>query len=292
MLIVKNTFAHIRSIQIKATRNVDDLFGGMYRSVFKGRGLEFEDVREYESGDEIRSIDWNVTARMQNAYVKNYREERELSVMLLVDISASSRFGHASYLKSELIAEIAALLAFSAIKNQDKVGLLLFSDQIELYLRPKKGSRHVLRIIRELLYRQPKSKGTDLKKALAFFGNVQRKQTISFIISDFLDENYQHELNLIAKKHELIAINVFDLYEKQLPGLGLVQLHDLESNTQKLIDTSDEHVQKKYQELYQERHRNLQKSFGRAGADFLSVPTDASYPALLKNFFKKRGRKS
>ncbi len=229
MLISKDSFEHIRAIQIRATRNVNDLFGGIYRSVFKGRGLEFEDVREYEPGDEIRSIDWNVTARMQNAYVKNYREERELSVMLVVDVSASSHFGHASYLKSELITEIAALLAFSAIKNQDKVGLLLFSDQIELYLRPKKGSRHVLRIIRELLYFQPKQRGTDLQKALAFLGKVQRHQTVCFIISDFISGDFSHELQLTAKRHETIAIYVYDDYEIQFPNIGLIALQDLES---------------------------------------------------------------
>ena len=175
MIAPSESYRHIRRLQIKALRNVDDLFAGIYRSAFKGKGLEFEDVREYEPGDDIRTIDWNVTARSQRPYVKNFREERELTVMLVVDISASSRYSHTSRFKSEMIAELAALLAFSAIKNQDKVGLLLFSSQIELYLKPKKGVRHVLRVIRELLYFKPQHEGTDLPKALAFLGRVQRK---------------------------------------------------------------------------------------------------------------------
>lgn len=282
---------HIRSIQIKAARDVNDLFGGIYRSVFKGRGLEFEDVREYEPGDEIRSIDWNVTARMQNVYVKNYREERELSVMLVIDISASSLFGHASYLKSELIAEIAALLAFSAIKNQDKVGLLLFSDQVELYLPPKKGSRHVLRIIRELLYFQPQKRGTDLQKALAFLGKVQKHQTICFLISDFISKDFAHELKLIAKKHELIAIYIYDDYERLFPDLGMVTLRDLESNVKKLVDSSDPATKKAYQEISKQEFENVKKMIGKSGADFVPIRTSESYLNAIRIFFKKRGRK-
>lgn len=291
MLISKEAFKQIRSIQIKATRNVNDLFGGIYRSVFKGKGLEFEDVREYEPGDEIRSIDWNVTGRMQNTFVKNYREERELSVMLVVDISASSRFGHASHLKSELISEIAALLAFSAIKNQDKVGLILFTDQIELFLRPKKGSRHVLRIIRELLYFQPKHLGTNLQKALVFLGQVQRHHTICFLISDFISNNFGHELTLTAKKHETIAIHVYDDYEKQLPSIGLLSLHDLESNEQKLVDSSENGMQEAFQKASRERFKELRKTIFSSGADYICIQTNESYTKALQKFFKKRGCK-
>lgn len=287
----KEAFQSIRSIQIRATRNVNDLFAGIYRSVFKGRGLEFEDVREYQPGDEIRSIDWNVTARMQNAYVKNFKEERELTVMLVVDVSASSQFGHASRLKSQLIAEIGALLAFSAIKNQDKVGLLLFSDQIELYLRPKKGTRHVLRVIRELLYFQPQHLGTDLQKALAFLGRVQRHQTICFLISDFLTENFSHELRLTAKRHETIAIRVYDQYENQFPKLGLAALRDLESNSSAYVDSSDPLTRTKFQEKAELNHTQLQQLIHRAGADLISIRTDESYEKTLQHFFIKRGRK-
>lgn len=291
MLNSKEAFTHIRSIQIKATRNVNDLFGGIYRSVFKGRGLEFEDVREYEAGDEIRSIDWNVTARMQKAFVKNYREERELSVMLVVDISASSHFGHATHLKSELITEIAALLAFSAIKNHDKVGLLLFSDQIELYLQPKKGSRHVLRIIRELLYFQPKSRGTNLQQALAFLGRVQRHPTICFIISDFMTDAFEQELKLTAKRHETIAVHVYDQYEKTLPSLGLMRLHDLETDKLQQIDFSDSQTKQSYQEECEKQLKKLKRMFYQSGTDFISIQTNDSYTKVLQHFFKKRGRK-
>lgn len=291
MPIPKEAFQSIRSIQIRATRNVNDLFAGIYRSVFKGRGLEFEDVREYQPGDEIRSIDWNVTARMQNAYVKNFKEERELTVMLVVDVSASSQFGHASRLKSQLIAEIGALLAFSAIKNQDKVGLLLFSDQIELYLRPKKGTRHVLRVIRELLYFQPQHLGTDLQKALAFLGRVQRHQTICFLISDFLTENFSHELRLTAKRHETIAIRIYDQYESQFPKLGLAALRDLESNTSAYVDSSDPLTIAQFQEQAELNRSQLKQLIHRAGADLISIRTDESYEKTLQHFFKKRGRK-
>lgn len=291
MPITNEAIQHIRSIQINATRNVNDLFAGIYRSAFKGRGLEFEDVREYQPGDEIRSIDWNVTARMDNAYVKNFREERELTVMLVVDVSASSRFGHASFLKSELIAEIGALLAFSAIKNQDKVGLLLFSDQIELYLKPKKGTRHVLRVIRELLFFKPAHSGTNLQKALAFLGQVQRHQTICFLLSDFLAEDFNHELLLTAKRHETIAVHVYDSYEKQFPDIGLTLLRDLESQAEKLIDTSDASMQKLFREKSEQHRQKIHHLINKSGAELVSIGTGESYTKVLHKFFTKRSRK-
>jgi uncharacterized protein (DUF58 family) len=289
---LKDVYKNIRRIQIKTTRNVNDLFAGMYHSAFKGKGLEFEDVREYQPGDDIRSIDWNVTARLQAPFVKNFREERELTVMLVVDISASSLFSHTGRLKSELIAEIGALLAFSAIKNLDKVGLLLYSDEVELYLRPKKGTRHVLRVIRELLLFKPQHKGTNLLKALTFLGNTQRRKAICFIISDFLTaQRFDHEAALIAKRHELIAIQVYDAYEKQFPNLGLVQLRDLESNQLQLVDSSDPVTQTSYQQKAEERQKDLKKLMNRIGAGFISVASDESYTKALHHFFKHRGRR-
>lgn len=287
----QESIEHIRAIQIKATRRVNDLFGGMYRSVFKGRGLEFEDVREYQAGDEIRSIDWNVTARMQNPYVKNYREERELTVMLVVDISASSKYGHASRSKSELIAEIGALLAFSAIKNQDKVGLLLFSEKIELFLKPKKGLKHILRIIRELLFFKPQHLGTNLQHALAFLRKVQRHQSICFLISDFIANDFEHELQLTAQRHETIAIQIYDEYEKQLPKLGLVRLRDLETQKYLFVDTTHPTFQSNFQESSKQNNKQLRKVMSKAGVDFISINTQEAYLKTLYHFFRKRGCK-
>ncbi|WP_228840632.1 DUF58 domain-containing protein [Candidatus Protochlamydia phocaeensis] len=290
-LSTKDALSHIRRLQIKVSRNVNDLFAGIYRSAFKGKGLEFEDVREYQPGDDVRSIDWNVTARSQTPYIKNFREERELTVILMVDISASARFSHTPHLKSEWIAEIGALLAFSAIKNQDKIGLLLFSDEIELYLRPRKGVKHVLRVIRELLYFQPQHKGTNLKKALAFLGRVQKRQAICFLISDFLCADYSHEINLIAKRHELIAIQVYDSYETNFPNLGLLTLRDLESQQFCLVDTSDANVQKHFQEKADQRQLALKHTMEKAKADLITLHSDESYTLALQQFFKYRGRK-
>lgn len=291
MIAPKEAYQHIRRLQIKALHNVDDLFAGIYRSAFKGKGLEFEDVREYEPGDDIRSIDWNVTARSQRPYVKNFREERELTVMLVVDVSASSRYSHTSRFKSEMIAELAALLAFSAIKNQDKVGLLLFSNQIELYLKPKKGVRNVLRVIRELLYFKPAHDGTDLPKAMAFLGRVQRKRAICFLISDFLVEHYSREVAVISKRHELIAFHVFDAFERLFEPKGLFALRDLESHLQAMIDTADPMVQAHFQKKTEEHSLTVKKIFEKSGADYFSMHTGESSAKVLHRFFRLRGRK-
>ncbi len=248
-------------------------------------------MREYQPGDDVRRIDWNVTARSQYPHVKNFREERELTVMLVVDISASSRFSHIERLKSELIAELAALLAFSAIKNQDKVGLLLFSEEIELYLKPKKGVRHVLRVIRELLYFQPQHKGTNLQKALAFLGRVQRRQVICFLISDFLTEDFSWQAALIAKRHELIGIHVYDSYETLFIPQGLFTLRDLETEEQVMVDTADPAVQQHYQDKTRAHQANLKKLFESIHADFISMNTAESTSDVLQRFFRLRGRK-
>lgn len=285
-------FQHIRHLQIRALRNVDDVFAGFYRSAFKGRGIEFEDVREYQAGDDIRSIDWNVTARSQRPYVKNFREERELTVMLVVDVSASARYSHTQHLKSELIAELAALLAFSAIKNQDKVGLLLFSSEVELYLKPKKGVRHVLRTIRELLYFKPRHKGTNIKKALAFLGQVQRKHAICFLISDFLTGDFKWEATLIAKRHELISFYVYDAYEHVFAPTGLFTLRDLETSTEHIVDTSHASVRQHFETHVQKQQKALIQLFQRMGVDLISLNTSESSSDVLYRFFKLRRRRA
>lgn len=291
MIAPAEAFKNIRRLQIKALRNVEDVFAGIYRSSFKGKGLEFEDVREYQPGDDIRSIDWNVTARSQHPFVKNFREERELTVMLVVDISASSHFSHIERFKSEMIAELAALLAFSAIKNQDNVGLLLFTNEIELYLKPKKGVRHVLRVIRELLYFTPQHQGTDLPKALAFLGKVQRRRVICFLISDFLTGDFRGQAAIIAKRHELIAFHVYDTYEKLFAPQGLFNLRDLETHEQATIDTADPAVQKRFQQLAQEQGAAIKHLFESIGADYISMHTGEASSAVLHRFFRLRGRK-
>lgn len=292
------TFSHsealrrIRQIHIKTKQVVENLFAGLYHSVFKGRGLEFEDVREYQPGDEIRYIDWNVTARMQHPYIKNFHEERELTVILLVDISSSSHFASTHRLKSETMAELGAILALAAIKNQDKVGLILFSDEIELYLSPKKGTRHVLRVIRELLFFQPKHKGTDLSKALAFLGKVLRKRAVCFFISDFLTkEDFSHDANLIAQRHDLIFIQIKDPYELSFPKLGLITLKDLESGTIQLIDSSEADVQSHFKEQAHLRQAALKQLTERIGAGLISIQNQESYIEALRRFFKRREKK-
>jgi uncharacterized protein (DUF58 family) len=291
MISPNEAYQHIRRLQIKALRNVEDLFAGIYRSAFKGKGLEFEDVREYSPGDDIRSIDWNVTARSQKPYVKNYREERELTVMLIVDISASSRYSHTSRFKSDLIAELAALLAFSAIKNQDNVGLLLFSNQVELYLKPKKGVRHVLRVIRELLYFTPKHEGTDLSKALSFLGRVQKKHTISFLISDFLATNFDRQVAVTSKRRELIAFHIYDKFERVFAPQGLFHLHDLESHLHAIIDTSDSKVRRQFESKAKTQSEEVKKLIEKAGAGYYPIHTGENSADALHRFFRLRGKK-
>lgn len=290
-MIPQEIFSHIRRLQILTTRRVNTLFAGAYRSAFKGRGLEFEEVREYQQGDDVRTIDWNVTARAQHPYVKNFREERELTIVLLVDVSASSHFGSSTRMKSEVIAEIGAILAFSAIKNNDKVGLILFSDRVELYLSPKKSLRHVLRVIRELLYFQPTHKGTDLKAGLDFLGRVQRKHCVCFLISDFLSVDFGHEAALMAKRHELVAIHVDDLHERVFPKVGLIELKDLESGEKRWVDTNSEQVQKEFQQKVQRRLQTLNQMMKSIGVSLIQIDCRQPYTDKLRNFFKYRKRR-
>jgi len=282
----------IRRIQIVTTQLANDVLAGAYRSAFKGKGMEFEEVREYQPGDEVRSIDWNVTARMNHPYIKTFREERDLTVLLVIDVSASSYFGSHYERKSTLMAEIGGVLAFSAIKNNDKIGLLLFSDVVEKYIPPRKGIRHVLRVIRELLIFQPKHKGSNLGDALAFLGKVQNKRSICFLISDFLCPDYRQEAALIASKHDLIAIRICDPYENTFPELGLLHAADLETNESGIIDTSSSELQHRYTKEADEEKRAFESLMKKMGADYMEISTDKSYINVLKKFFKIREKKT
>lgn len=286
-----NLFKKIRRIQFQTTHFANDILAGAYLSAFKGKGMEFEEVREYQSGDDIRNIDWNVTARMRNPYVKNFREERELTVTLIVDISASTRFGTTHQLKSDLIAEIAAVIAFSAIKNNDKVSLILFSESVEKYLPPKKGTRHVLRVIRELLATEPKSRGTNINAALAFLGKVQRRSSVCFLISDFICPDFSHSASIIAKKHDMIALAIIDPREAIFPNMSLVNVADLETGQMTIIDSSTSSLNKMMQASLEERLRKQKQLMQRLGAGFVKIDTNTPYLPLLKKFFKIREKR-
>ena len=290
-LISKEVIKNIRRIQIRTGKTVNDVLAGAYHSVFKGRGMIFEDVREYQPGDDVRSIDWNVTARMNYPYVKNFREERELTVFLLIDVSSSSLFGVTGKQKNELIAEIGAVLAFSAITNNDKVGLVLFSDIIEKYLPPKKGLRHVLRVIRELLVFQPKHLKTDINSVLNFLGKVQKRSGVCFIISDFITLASPKELAFIAKRHDLTSIVITDPRERYIPNVGLIKLKDLETGENIFVDTSIPQVRDELRNNTQNRidyHKNLMK---KIGAGFIHVQTEVPYVRSIEEYFAFRGRK-
>lgn len=284
-------FKKISRIQFQTTRLANDVLAGAYRSAFKGRGMEFEEVREYQPGDEVRTIDWNVTARMQRPFVKSFREEREITMTLLVDISSSTRFGSGQQLKSELIAEIAALLAFSAIKNNDKVSLILFSDRVEKYFPPNKGTRHVLRVIRELLAYKPEGHGTDIAAALSFLGKIQQHSSICFLISDFICPDYSHEAAIIAKRHDLVAISIEDAAEKQFPSMNLVSFVDLESGRQQLVDTNSTTIHQVQIKNSETRIGSQKKLMHRLGADFLHIQSDKPYLPQLRKFFLIRQKR-
>lgn len=281
----------IRQIQFLSTHLAEDVLAGAYRSAFKGRGMEFEEVREYQPGDEVRSIDWNVTARMNRPYVKNFREERDLTVHLLVDVSASTRFGSHYGLKSTLIAEIGAVLAFSAIKNNDRIGLILFTDEVEKYIPPRKGTRHVLRLIRELLAFKPQRKGSDVGKALAFFGKVQRKVSICFLLSDFICPDYAHEAAIVALHHDLVALYIRDAQEKAFPNIGLAQLSDLETGKEAFIDTSSHALQQSVKEKSANDLLHHKQLIKKLGAGFIEIATDQPFMRPLRMFFKMRSLK-
>ncbi|MCP4295127.1 MAG: DUF58 domain-containing protein [Proteobacteria bacterium] len=288
----KELLKKVRKIHIRSKRMVNDVMAGEYQSAFKGRGMEFDMVREYYEGDEPRLIDWNVTARMGHPYVRSYVEERELTIMFLVDISASGVFGSVEYFKKEVAAELCAVLALNAIKKNDKVGLLLFTDQIELYVPPKKGKTHVLRIIRELLFLKPGHKGTSIKSALEFFRRMQKKRVVLFLVSDFLDRDYFQSMNIINKKHDLVALEIVDPLEEQLPDVGLLELEDPETGNRTVVDTSSKLWRKEYREVRYQFDERKKTEFRKMKIDHLRIRTDQPFEQELVKFFKKRGTKA
>ncbi|UAB81996.1 DUF58 domain-containing protein [Marixanthomonas sp. SCSIO 43207] len=284
----KELLKKVRKIEIKTRRLSDHVFGGEYHSTFKGRGMTFSEVRQYQFGDDVRSIDWNVTARYNEPFVKVFEEERELTLMLVADISGSEFFGTDSQFKNEIITEIAATLAFSALQNNDKIGLILFSDEIELFIPPKKGKSHVLRIIRELLEFQPSSKKTNLSQALKYLTNVMKKKAIVFVLSDFIADEYKDTLKIVAKKHDVTGIRVYDKREEEIPNLGMVQMQDAETGELLLVNTNSKAVRNNYFIYYKERVAYFQDAFTKSGAGALSCRVDESYVKKLLGYFKHR----
>lgn len=284
----KEILKKIQRIEIFTNRLVNTVFAGEYESVFKGQGITFDEVREYQVGDEIRTIDWNVTARMGQAYIKKYVEERELVMMLVVDMSASTSFGSIAETKAEIAAEIAALLAFSAIKNNDKVGLICFTDTVEHFVPPRKGKRHVLRVVRDILHFQPKQSGTNIETALSFVDRVLKPHSVVFLISDFKDIGYEKQLRLSGKRHSLIAITLQDRREVELPDVGLIELEDAESGETVILDTRSEKARRKYTELNQRADAERRQVFRASQVDSIHIRTDESYVKPLIRFFRQR----
>jgi len=285
------TFRHIRRLEIRTRRLVNELFAGRYLSTFKGRGMTFNDVREYQPGDDIRSIDWNVTARMNAPFVKRYAEERELTILLAVDTSASLKFGTRVKSKHELSAELAALVAFSAMRNNDKVGLLLFGAGVNRYVPPRKGKMHALRILRDILVIEPEGKGTDLAGALAFTSRVLRKKAIVFVVSDFIAEGYEKALSVTNKRHDTIAFVLDDEREEEFPKVGRVRLEDLESGETMWLDTGDERVREEYSRMQAVRRAERDRVFKKMGLDAIRMKTGESYVKPLLSFFATRARR-
>lgn len=285
----KELLKKVRKIEIKTRRLSDHIFGGEYHSTFKGRGMTFSEVRPYQFGDDIRSIDWNVTARYNEPFVKVFEEERELTLMLMVDVSGSELFGTHSQFKSEVITEIAATLAFSALQNNDKTGLILFSDTVELYIPPKKGKSHVLRIIRELLEFQPKSKKTNIGEALQFMSRVMKKRAIVFLLSDFMDSDYEKPMQIAAKKHDLTGIRLFDRKEVSLPNLGVITVKDAETGELLLVNTVSKSVRRAYEKNYKENVAYFENLLKKLGAGVIHCSCDESYTQKLLGYFKRRG---
>ena len=281
----------IRRIELRTRRLVDSSFAGQYHSVFKGRGMNFDEVREYAPGDEIRSIDWNVTARMDKPFVKKFIEEREMTVLLVVDVSASGAFGSISLSKRELAAEVAAILAFSAINNNDKVGLLLFSDRIELFVPPKKGRQHILRMIRDLLFFEPEGKKTDIAQALEYVNRVQSRRALVFLISDFLAADFSKPLNVASRKHDLVALSVSDPGEEALPDVGIVTFEDAETGYQIDVNTSSKAAMNAFAALEERRLREIDRLFKSRRVDLVPLRTDRDYLVPLRNFFAQRERR-
>ncbi len=290
-MIPREILRKVRRIEITTKRMVSDFFAGEYESVFKGRGMEFDEVREYQPGDDIRSIDWNVTARTGQPHVKKFVEERELTVMFLVDASASGQFGTVNKMKSELAAEICAVLAFSAIRNKDKVGLIIFTDVVEKFVPPKKGNIHVLRVIRELLYFRPTGTGTDISVALEYLNRVTTRRAVTFLVSDFLAEGYDKALRIANKKHDIIAIDISDPREMELPSIGYLQLTDAETGESMVVDTRDGNLRRELKSLKESETRERKRIFNAVGVDYIGISTDEPYVEPLMKFFKMRARR-
>lgn len=284
----KEIIKKVRKIEIKTRRLSDHIFSGEYHTSFKGRGMTFAEVRQYQFGDDVRAIDWNVTARYNEPYIKVFEEERELTMMLMVDVSGSESFGTQNAFKKDIVTEIAATMAFSATTNNDKIGLILFSDQIELYIPPKKGKSHVLRIIRELIEFEPKSRKTDLSVALKFLSGVQKKKAIVFLISDFMTADFEHTLKIAAKKHDITGVRVYDHREEQMPDIGLVNMLDAETGETMLVNTGAKSVRVQYEKYYAERVAYFKETFSRCGAGTVTTRTDESYVTKLLGYFKAR----
>ena len=284
----KELLKKVRKIEIKTRRLSDHIFGGEYHSTFKGRGMTFSEVRQYQFGDDVRSIDWNVTARYNEPYVKVFEEERELTMMLVIDISGSKLFGTEEQFKDEVVTEIAATLAFSATQNNDKIGLILFSDEMELYIPPKKGRSHVLRIIRELIEFKPKSKKTDVAMALKFLSSVMKKKAIVFVLSDFIAEDYSQTLKIAARRHDITGIRIYDRHEERIPNLGMVQMEDEETGEMMLINTSSKKVRANYSDYYNQKVAYYKDAFTKSGAGVIDCRVDESYVKKLLGYFKRR----
>ena len=285
----KDLLKKVRKIEIKTRRLSNNIFGGEYHSVFKGKGMTFSEVRNYQFGDDVRTIDWNVTARYNEPFVKVFEEERELTLMLLVDVSGSEFFGTDNVLKKNIVTEISATLAFSALQNNDKVGLLLFSDKVELYIPPSKGKTHVLRIIRELIEFKPLSTKTDIAEALHFLIGVIKKKSIAFILSDFISDKYEQTLKICANKHDVTGIRIYDKMEETIPNMGIVPMLDQETDEVKLVDTSSSYLRKKYKSFNMLNSKRFNEVFSKNGAGTLNCRTDESYVKKLLSYFKTRG---
>lgn len=284
----KDLLKKVRKIEIKTRGLSHQIFSGEYQSAFKGRGMAFSEVREYQMGDEIRTIDWNVTARFNHPYVKVFDEEREMTVMLLVDVSGSKNFGTQTQQKQELATEVCAVLAFSAIQNNDKVGVLFFSDKVEKFIPPKKGRSHILMIIRELIDFKPQNRGTNVAEALRYFTSAINKRCTSFLISDFMSNSFENELKIVNRKHDLIALRLYDLHEEEFPNLGLIPVRDEETGEYEWVNTGDKRVRQAYKVAAMERNGKLEDLFKRSGVDFTKIGTHQSYIKPLMTLFKKR----
>ena len=290
-MVPREILKKVRRIEISTRGLVDEVFSGEYHSVFKGRGMTFSEVREYQPGDDIRSIDWNVTARMGHPYIKKYVEERELTVVFLVDASGSGLFGSVDRLKNEYAAEICAVLAFSAIKNNDRVGMVIVTDQVEKVVVPKKGRKHVLRVIRELLFFQPQHKGTSLREGLEHLLHVLNHKSVIFVVSDFLDEGFEKPLKVLAQRHDLILMRIGDPRELELPKVGLISFEDAETGAQEVVDGSSRQVREGFKKLVSERRKRQEELFAAAGVDFIDLSVGSSYIEPLIGFFRMREKK-